>query len=95
MEGIELYIFCFIGIVIHFVTKFIEYRQKKMKIDKVMELLSGILSVLIGGVIIYGRAQLEGIYPITLFTALGAGYSSQSVLRFVIKSVMPKNSDLV
>lgn len=88
----ELLLLSLVGIAIHLVTRLIEARRKKEKLDLTLQILGVILSFLISFLLIYTRDSIADIFPITPIIAGVTGYSAQSMFHKLV-TIKTKNLD--
>ena len=85
----ELYILGLAGVLLHLLTKLLEARKSKLKLDWVLETIASLISVIIVIALVYAKEDLKAFYPISKVTAIILGYTAQSILRVLIKTVKP------
>lgn len=87
----ELYIYGLGGVLIHFLTKWLESRKIKKPLDIITEVIASVISIIIVIMMVYAEEDLKALYPLTMITTVGLGYTAQSFLRFIIKTTKPKD----
>jgi len=90
METLTLILCMMGGVLIHFVFKWYSALKKGVKFEWKLPLATAILSMIVNGILILIRADLEGILPFTMFTAVMYGYFGDSVFRNLMKTQKEK-----
>jgi predicted membrane channel-forming protein YqfA (hemolysin III family) len=91
---LELYGMFLCGNILHFLKKWREAYQSKAKFDWVFNIVSFIMSTIIGVIFVYSRDSFKDIYPVTLFTSAALGYSAQSMfLGLIGMHKLPNNKE--
>jgi len=89
METMYLILPMLAGVLLRVVLKWDSANRTKKVFDFKMAASSAALSVLTMIVLIFVRADIEGVLPFTPFLAMVYGYTGDSIFRAIVKKFKP------
>lgn len=90
MEYLELGILGILGIILHVIVKIKPKVIAKEKIEWRAHIINTIFSVIILGVLIWLKDDVEDVYPLTKLNIFITGYAADSVFRNIMGKALGK-----